>query len=738
MSDLTISPVIISHASLTGLLNDDHTQYALLAGRSGGQILVGGTASGDDLTLRSTANSTKGTLFLDDLATLWPNVPDPAGGTMQVLNFTASRSFASGSNTVQMISLEPTLTYNASGSPGTSAHFHAAGTITRTASVGDLVYTVPGFRSSILHSSATNNVPPLLPDTFLDMSTSQMSGGFTSTTKWVPISFVDLKLVYAKDTSTSFTIDGGSGERGGVYTGLSGPAMKADAGATLTLYERVGWYSRDITWTANGTINLTNNVGFHVDDLIRGTNMIGYRSAVTSGTNKYSLYFTGTAQSVHVGKIRIGDTTSPTEYLEVAGNQVLTGNLYGGTATSDDLDIWANNNAFVAASTGRINVHDRVVWPDDWTHGTSAAFSQFLLNYSKTLTSNAGATSIIFGGFQFNGTLKYNVAQGLSIFECFNAGPTVQPTVAVTDTAGATVWAGFNSAIKYIPDNITGTFVTPDVIGYRATPSASKQANTTAATVTNLTSFGSWAPSNTLDAFGPIGPLGTGKITHLRHFWAKEPTFSGSPTVDEQVGVDIEAFTVGTALISLRSAGNAEMRHAGNAIFGSSTATAGATIDANGKFFVAGATGLITKYNNIATVSGGVPSELATVDLTGQSAAKAATTLYTPAATGMFRITVYLQITTAASTSSILGGATGVVITYNDGDGNVAQSDTVALQSAAGTIVTTVNTNTTATNLSGTKEIYARTGVAIQYAIGYTSVGLTAMQFAAHLKIEAM
>lgn len=46
----------IDHGSeLAGLTDDDHTQYALLAGRSGGQTLIGGTAAADDLTLRATA-----------------------------------------------------------------------------------------------------------------------------------------------------------------------------------------------------------------------------------------------------------------------------------------------------------------------------------------------------------------------------------------------------------------------------------------------------------------------------------------------------------------------------------------------------------------------------------------------------------------------------------------------------------------------------------------------------------
>lgn len=47
---------------LGGLGDDDHAQYALLAGRSGGQTLIGGTASGNGLVLTSTSHATKGTV----------------------------------------------------------------------------------------------------------------------------------------------------------------------------------------------------------------------------------------------------------------------------------------------------------------------------------------------------------------------------------------------------------------------------------------------------------------------------------------------------------------------------------------------------------------------------------------------------------------------------------------------------------------------------------------------------
>lgn len=54
----------IAHANLTGLTSgDDHTQYALLAGRSGGQTLIGGTAASNTLTLQSSSNATKGKIL---------------------------------------------------------------------------------------------------------------------------------------------------------------------------------------------------------------------------------------------------------------------------------------------------------------------------------------------------------------------------------------------------------------------------------------------------------------------------------------------------------------------------------------------------------------------------------------------------------------------------------------------------------------------------------------------------
>jgi hypothetical protein len=62
-----IASGVTDHGSLTGLTDsDDHTQYVLLAGRSGGQLINGGTVAGNSLTLSSTSNATKGSIIFGD------------------------------------------------------------------------------------------------------------------------------------------------------------------------------------------------------------------------------------------------------------------------------------------------------------------------------------------------------------------------------------------------------------------------------------------------------------------------------------------------------------------------------------------------------------------------------------------------------------------------------------------------------------------------------------------------
>jgi len=65
----------ITHSELSGLTTGDagHTQFVMLAGRSGGQTIQGGTAASENLTLESTSNASKGRVFTKDNFTPFTN-----------------------------------------------------------------------------------------------------------------------------------------------------------------------------------------------------------------------------------------------------------------------------------------------------------------------------------------------------------------------------------------------------------------------------------------------------------------------------------------------------------------------------------------------------------------------------------------------------------------------------------------------------------------------------------------
>ena len=113
----------------------------------------------------------------------------------------------------------------------------------------------------------------------------------------------------------------------------------------------------------------------------------------------------------------------------------------------------------------------------------------------------------------------------------------------------------------------------------------------------------------------------------------------------------------------------------------------------------------------------------ANVDLTAQSAAISATTLYTPSTAGLYTIQYYGKVTTAATTSSTLG-VFSVIST--DIDSNVLT--TVGQSSQQNSL--------TSGFISGSITVYAKASTAIQYSLGYASSGATAMQYELHIVVS--
>ena len=85
------------HGNLAGLADDDHAQYALLAGRSGGQTVNGGTDASDDLDLHSTSNATKGNINLHSTVAI---INDGIGADPTLTSNSANQDLALSGNLI--------------------------------------------------------------------------------------------------------------------------------------------------------------------------------------------------------------------------------------------------------------------------------------------------------------------------------------------------------------------------------------------------------------------------------------------------------------------------------------------------------------------------------------------------------------------------------------------------------------------------------------------------------------
>jgi hypothetical protein len=139
------------------------------------------------------------------------------------------------------------------------------------------------------------------------------------------------------------------------------------------------------------------------------------------------------------------------------------------------------------------------------------------------------------------------------------------------------------------------------------------------------------------------------------------------------------------------------------------------------------AKGLVTSASNGSGGGGGTGAQVvATVDLTNRSAALTPTTLFTVATTGLYLITWSADITTAATTSSSLGGNNGFQIVFT------SPTDSTVKTTIPGNSVVSF-ANTTGTAIGGSFSVYAKIGTNILYQFDYLSTGATAMVYEIHI-----
>ncbi len=312
----------ITHADLGSKGADDHTQYLLLDGRSGGQIAYGGTASGDDLTLHSTSHGTKGSLILDDNVELWPTVPDIAASTatQNVVSFNADVDVSGVASTFRILGLAPTVhigqasslltTIGAVVTQGmTIAHDDA------TATTGNLPFSQLFWAGHKILTTVAVGAPSNF--TLLDGTAIQASGAIT-----VPSGngqFMSSRIMpsISAISGATFTYP----EVTGIYFN---PSLSTDNaasdGTAVTVTNMYGARFRD--WSnsgGDGTESVGTYVAVDIEALANSTVNIGFRNADTTVFTPpstvtlaaaFTLTATATTQKVNATANRTSDTTT--------------------------------------------------------------------------------------------------------------------------------------------------------------------------------------------------------------------------------------------------------------------------------------------------------------------------------------------------------------------------------------------------------------------------------------------
>jgi len=181
------------------------------------------------------------------------------------------------------------------------------------------------------------------------------------------------------------------------------------AGAVSAIY---GFTSTAPSNTGGGSI--TNFYGFAQDDVTTATAVYGYLGSVTSGTGKYNLYMSGTADNYFAGNVGVG-TTTPTSLLQTTGS--------------------SSKSAFKTPNIAEVNT-------------VSATAATGTINYDVTTQSVLYYTTNASGNF----TVNFRGSSGTTLNTVMQTGESISVTFLVTN--GSTAY--YNSAVQ-----VDGSSVTP-------------------------------------------------------------------------------------------------------------------------------------------------------------------------------------------------------------------------------------------------------------------------------------
>ena len=441
----TLTNFTVDHGNATGLTDDDHTQYALLVGRAGGQSLTGGTAASNNLTLDSTSNATKGRInvrsgidFHDQAATY------TASPNFLRLSATQTYNYASvGIDPLVQDSSTKVLLQSGNGL-FMSALFSGSPIIKNDSAASSAVNPGPYYTyyatPTIQADTRTDIVAAGIVDFFSGSTFSRINAGVLVVTAYS--GFRSAGTVNVGTTVTTFTGAGvnNPGGTGTAVTLLGLDVASLTKGSTTTIGARISQPG-----LANATAGTTDSIAIAIptaavamsNQTATTTNAFGISVGIptyTSTTNTRSLT---NAAGVYIAGAPVASTNvtvttnGPYALWVDSGTSRFDGRVVGNqgadVASANDLTLGADGNVFEITGTTQINA----ITTTNWINGSTISLLFTATPTVKHNTAGGGSTAVILlaGAADFVAT----------------AGDTL--TLALSEIGGAVAWREISRAV---------------------------------------------------------------------------------------------------------------------------------------------------------------------------------------------------------------------------------------------------------------------------------------------------
>lgn len=194
-------------------------------------------------------------------------------------------------------------------------------------------------------------------------------------------------------------------------------AVPGTADAVFTCSETIGFLAASPARGAASTI--TTSHGVYISDQNQATNNYGVTSLVSSGSNKWNIYASGTANNAFAGSVRVGSTVAPAYTLDVTGTLHASGNSILGDASTDTVTV---NGYMGVGGAGNASYGVNVV------NSALTGTSQYGIIANPTVTSaaTANATAIAAIPATAAAAVTYSQTHGLRVFDATKgAGGTI-------------------------------------------------------------------------------------------------------------------------------------------------------------------------------------------------------------------------------------------------------------------------------------------------------------------------